>query len=112
MIDCHSTGSASLAHLRRQGHEPEDGVPAPRFVTASLKVDFLRPTPHGGPLVVRGRIVEVGERKVVVESTLYASGAPTVRGWAVLVLAPATMVAAGRTGGADAGDGADDPAGA
>src|SRR5690625_1378490 len=34
-IDCHGTGSASLALHREKGHEPGDGVAPPRFVTAS-----------------------------------------------------------------------------
>src|SRR5699024_3323919 len=50
LIDCHGTGSASLALHRKNGYEPGDGVEPPRFVTASLKVDFLKPTPHLMPL--------------------------------------------------------------
>ncbi|MBE3595540.1 MAG: PaaI family thioesterase [Hydrogenibacillus sp.] len=93
LIDCHSTGSASLAMYRRGGHELGDDAPVPRFVTASLKVDFLKPTPQGTPLVVRGRIMEMGQKKVVVHSALYADGRLCVRGEAVLVIAPETMTA-------------------
>lgn len=46
LIDCHGTGSAALAAVREAGAAPGDG-PAPRFVTAALKVDFLKPTPLG-----------------------------------------------------------------
>ncbi|WP_156920557.1 PaaI family thioesterase [Thermicanus aegyptius] len=88
LIDCHSTGSASLALYRARGHEPGDEAPVPRFVTASLKVDFLKPTPLGVLLEVRGEMKSLGERKVVVESKLYADGILTVTGEVVAVLMP------------------------
>ena len=54
LIDCHGTGTAAAAAERAAGRELGDG-PAPRFVTAALHVDFLRPTPLGPELEVRGR---------------------------------------------------------
>lgn len=91
LIDCHSTGSASLALLRRDGHALGDEAATPRCVTAALATDFLRPTPHGGLITVRGRIVEVGRKKVVVHSDLIVDGEVCVRGEAVAVVAPAAM---------------------
>lgn len=84
LIDCHGTGSASLAALREEGRELGDG-PSPRFVTAALKVDFLKPTPMGPELEIRGRIVEVKGRKVVVEATLSGDGVVTATGNVVAV---------------------------
>jgi hypothetical protein len=55
LVDCHGTGSAALAAYRAAGREPGTAPPL-RFVTASLKVDYLRPTPMGVPLEARGRI--------------------------------------------------------
>lgn len=92
LIDCHSTGSASLALYRRDGHELGDAAPVPRCVTASLKTDFLKPTPLGKPIVIRGRIVEVGQKKVVVQSELSVDGVLCVRGEVVAVAAPKTMI--------------------
>jgi len=91
LIDCHSTGSAALALYRRDGHEPGDEAPVPRCVTASLKVEFLKPTPLGVPLAVRGRILEMSARKVRVESDVWANGDIVVRGEVVAVLAPDSM---------------------
>ncbi|AEJ39731.1 thioesterase superfamily protein [Sulfobacillus acidophilus TPY] len=91
LIDCHSTGSAALALYRRDGHEPGDDAPVPRCVTASLKVEFLKPTPLGAPLAVRGRILEMGTRKVRVESDVWVNGDIVVRGEVVAVLAPDSM---------------------
>ncbi len=46
IIDCHGTGSASLAIARDRGIELTE-FNAPRCVTASLKVDYHKPTPLG-----------------------------------------------------------------
>jgi len=90
LIDCHSTGTAAAAAYRAQGREPGT-EPALRFVTASLKVDYLRPTPLGPELVIRGRVREVKGRKVVVESTLSADGEACVRGEVVAVQMPEAL---------------------
>ncbi len=41
LIDCH--GSAALALHHKNGHEIGDGAEPPRFVTANMNVDFLKP---------------------------------------------------------------------
>jgi acyl-CoA thioesterase FadM len=69
-----------------------DSEPAFRFLTASLHVDYLRPTPIDGPLEVRGKIKEIKGRKVVVESTLSAKGEICARGEVVAVQIPEHMV--------------------
>jgi acyl-coenzyme A thioesterase PaaI-like protein len=87
LIDCHSTGSAAAAMYRQAGRDM-DSLPAFRFVTGSLHVDFLKPTPIEGELEIRGRIKEIKGRKVVVETTVYAGGVATVRGEVVAVQMP------------------------
>ncbi|MGE0481550.1 MAG: PaaI family thioesterase [Phycisphaerae bacterium] len=91
LIDCHGTGSAALAAYRAAGREP-GSEPALRFVTASLKVDYLKPTPLGPPLEARGTIVEVKPRKVVVDVVLRAGGDTTARGTVIAVLMPDHML--------------------
>lgn len=91
LIDCHAMATAAGASMHARGATP--GVDeTPRFVTASLQVDFLRPTPLGPELVLRGRAAEVGERKVIVEVTLTAADAECARGRVVAVRRPSTMV--------------------
>ena len=65
-----------------------DSSPAVRFVTASLKVDYLRPTPIDGPLQLRSRFKEIGRRKVIVETDLYVADALCVHGEVVTVRLP------------------------
>ena len=90
LIDCHAMGTAAAAVERAAGREIGAG-PAPRFVTASLKVEYLKPTPLGPELEVRARAVEVGERKVVVHATLSADGHVTATGEVVAVRMPDSM---------------------
>jgi acyl-coenzyme A thioesterase PaaI-like protein len=91
LIDCHGTGSGALAAYRAENREPGSDPPF-RFVTASLKVDYLKPTPLGPPLEIRGEIVEVKGRKVVVKATLSAEGVVCARGEIVTVQMPESMI--------------------
>ncbi len=90
LIDCHGTGTASAAAYAREGREMGT-EPALRFVTASLHVDYLRPTPLGVPLEIRGAVQEATERKIVVGVTVSAEGQVCARGVIVTVRMPETM---------------------
>ena len=87
LIDCHSTGTAAAAMYRSEGREM-DTLPPFRFVTGSLHVDFLKPTPLDATLEIRGRVKEIKGRKVVVETTVMVAGVITARGSVVAVQMP------------------------
>lgn len=91
LIDCHGTGTAALASYRSEGREP-DSMPPFRFVTASLHVDYLRPTPLGVQLELRGKVTEIKGRKVVSEITVFAEGKITARGEVIAVQMPENMI--------------------
>ena len=61
-------------------------------MTASLRVDYLKPTPLGVPLTVRAKVEEIKGRKVVVSATLSAEGVVCARGEVVAVQMPEHMV--------------------
>ena len=84
LLDCHGTASAAAAAFRAEGREM-DTEPAIRFVTASLKVDFIRPTPMGAELEVRGEIIEVKPRKITVALSLGAQGELCAQGQMIAV---------------------------
>jgi acyl-coenzyme A thioesterase PaaI-like protein len=86
IIDCHSTGSAAIFAMQRDG-KAVGSQPSPRFVTARLEVDYLLPTPLSR-MVLNGRLVEIKGRKVVVQTDLSVDGTVTARGAAVLVEMP------------------------
>jgi acyl-CoA thioesterase FadM len=60
-------------------NQPMDNLPALRFVTGALQVSYLKPTPLGPVLEIRGRLKEIRGREVVLEATVYAEGIATAR---------------------------------
>jgi acyl-coenzyme A thioesterase PaaI-like protein len=96
LIDCHGTGTAAAAAYREAGR-PMDSEPALRFLTGSLHVDYLKPTPKGVMLEIRGRVKEVkevkGRKVVIIEEWIVADGVVTVRGEVVAVQVPEHLIA-------------------
>lgn len=87
LVDCHCVGTAAAAAYREEGREPGT-LPAFRYVTGSLQVDFLKPTPLGPEIHVRAKVVEIKGRKTVVEATILVDGSITARGRVVAVRMP------------------------
>ena len=81
-----AAAAAELAVGRRIG----EGQVA-RYVTAALRVEYLKPTPLGGELEIRGRVTEQSEKKAVVALTVSVSGTITVSGEAIAVRMPKNM---------------------
>lgn len=92
LIDCHGTGTAAAAMARHQGRDLA-GDPPLRFLTASLHVDYLRPTPIDGPLELRATAREIKGRKVTIDVALSAGGQVCATGVVVTVLAPDDLMA-------------------
>ncbi len=91
LIDCHCTGTAAAASYRAEGRAMGT-EPALRFVTASLRVDYLHPTPLGVPLEVRATVKDIKGRKVTLTATLSAGGDLCARGEVVAVRMPEHLV--------------------
>ncbi|MCU0586387.1 MAG: PaaI family thioesterase [Desulfobacterales bacterium] len=87
LIDCHATGTAAAAKYRAEGRAM-DTLPPLRFVTASLHVDYLAPTPIDAELELRGRIREIKGRKITVAVELTANGNLCAKGEVVTVQMP------------------------
>jgi uncharacterized protein (TIGR00369 family) len=90
LIDCHGTGTAAAATYRFEGRAM-DTEPNIRFVTASLKVDYVRPTPMGMELEARGKVKSVDGRKVAVAVEVLAAGKVCARGEVIAVQMPGSM---------------------
>lgn len=69
LMDCHGAATA-FAHARRDSDAHEDI----RYVTASLTVDFRRPTPIGVELEITGRLKARDGRKSWIDLALSANG--------------------------------------
>ncbi|MDQ4079183.1 MAG: PaaI family thioesterase [Gemmatimonadota bacterium] len=91
LVDCHAMATAAAASMVASGATPGRDQ-TPRFVTASLTVDFLRPTPLGPELLLRARPVETAERKIVVTVSILAAGEECATSRVIAVRAPRTMV--------------------
>jgi acyl-coenzyme A thioesterase PaaI-like protein len=90
LVDCHAMATAAAAAEQTAGRRIGDGH-APRFVTASLKVDYLKPTPLGIALEIRSHVTERSEKKAVVAVTVSAAGTLTARGEVIAVRMPKSM---------------------
>jgi acyl-coenzyme A thioesterase PaaI-like protein len=90
LIDCHCVGSAAAAMYRYENRDMES-LPPIRCVTASLKVDFLAPTPLGVELELRGSIIEVTGKKAVIDCKVSAGETICATGHVVAVKMPDSM---------------------
>ena len=87
LIDCHGVGTAAAAKYQEEGRA-WDSAPHIRCVTGSLHVDFMKPTPHGPELELRGVVAEIKGRKVTVDITVSAAGEITATGRVVAIQIP------------------------
>jgi acyl-coenzyme A thioesterase PaaI-like protein len=91
LIDCHCTGTAAAAAYRKEGRAM-DTDPGIRFVTASLHVDYLAPTPIESLLEIRGIVVETTPKKTVIEARVMAGKKVCAKGKVVAVHLPESML--------------------
>jgi acyl-coenzyme A thioesterase PaaI-like protein len=79
LIDCHSTGTAAAALYKLEGR-PMDSDPPFRCVTASLHVDYLRPTPIDRTLKLRASVEKIDGTRVTIKVNLYGGGELCAKG--------------------------------
>jgi len=91
LIDCHGTGTAAAAAYRAEGREMDTDPPL-RYVTASLHVNYKKPTPIDTTLVLKGSVKEITEKKVIVEVILSANDEICAVGEVIAVKIPESMI--------------------
>jgi acyl-coenzyme A thioesterase PaaI-like protein len=87
LIDCHGTGTAAAAAYQAENRSM-DTQPPIRFLTGTLNVKYLKPTPLGPTIELRGKIREVKGRKVVVDVTVSVKEVITATGEVVAIQVP------------------------
>ena len=92
LIDCHGVASAAAYFASPDTFPMAGASPLPRLVTASLHVDFLRPTALGPEIELTGRLEEKTPRKTIVLVDVRVHGVLTAKGRVVAVPAPAAMM--------------------
>jgi acyl-coenzyme A thioesterase PaaI-like protein len=85
IIDCHATGTAAAVTYLEKNNKKQEDLP-PRFLTASLHVEYINPTPLGVTLQVRAKPIEIKGRKVVVNAELFAKDKLCAQGKVVTIL--------------------------
>jgi acyl-coenzyme A thioesterase PaaI-like protein len=94
IVDCHSVCTAIAAAYRTEDR-PIGSAPLIWYVTASLHVDYLRPTPLDRAVVLRARLREVTPRKAIVRCSVWSGADECARAEVVAVRVPATWRGAG-----------------
>ncbi|MDY6854174.1 MAG: PaaI family thioesterase [Thermodesulfobacteriota bacterium] len=84
LIDCHSVWAAVVDAYRAESREINSDPPI-FYVTGSLNVKYLRPTPMNGPVVLKARVKEMREKSTVVVCSLFANEQECAQGEVVAV---------------------------
>jgi len=84
VIDCHTVCTAIADVYRAHGQVIGD-APHRWCVTASLKIDYLAPTPIDRPVELRARVREARGRKRFVTCSVLSDGKETVRAEVIAV---------------------------
>lgn len=87
LIDCHSICTAIAATYRDEGRSI-GSEPLIWCVTASLDIDYLKPTPIGGGVELIATVVESGRRKTRVTCSVSAEGIERARGDVLAIRVP------------------------
>jgi acyl-coenzyme A thioesterase PaaI-like protein len=90
IIDCHCACTA-MATAYRAENRALSTLPVIPYVTASLHISYLRPTPITEPLLLRAVIGRQTKNKTILSCALYAQGETCVRAEAVMVRVPAPL---------------------
>ncbi len=69
LIDCHGTGTANAYGHKMKGTKNGEHF---MYVTGSLFVKFIRPTPLKKPVSLRAKVKEIKDNKIIVECTLHS----------------------------------------
>ena len=88
VLDCHGVSTA-IADAHQQEGRAIGSEPEIWCATASMTVDYLRPTPLGVPLELRSTVVTRDDRRTSVDCVLEADGKERARARVVAVRVPA-----------------------
>ncbi len=87
LIDCHSAATACAAAYRAEGRPITASDPR-LYVTASLNVTYLRPTPSTRPVRLRAHITSATQRTITVACSLASCDSECARGVVVCARVP------------------------
>ena len=87
IIDCHCLNTACAAVYKEEGREIGTKPFIP-YVTGTIHVKLLQPTPIDEPVVLRAKIKEMKEKKIIVTCSLFSDEIERARGEIVAIRLP------------------------
>jgi acyl-coenzyme A thioesterase PaaI-like protein len=78
LLDCLGVCTA-IADAYRRDDRPIGSEPEIWYATASMSVEYLRPTPLAAPVSLNARVVAIDDRHTTVECVLESQGKPRAR---------------------------------
>jgi acyl-CoA thioesterase FadM len=104
LIDCHAGWTAMAYHYREEGREP-DTLPSIECVTGKMNINYLKPTPMGVELTLKGWVEGAVGRKTRVVCEVRAGEVVTVTADTVFVrVDPAMLCSTAHAQASNAGD--------
>lgn len=91
LIDCHATGTAAAA-MYREENRAMDSDPPFRFVTGSLNVRFVAPTPIDAEIRLEARVKTIKGKMVEILVDVFSGGERTAGGLVVTFQMPETLL--------------------
>ena len=71
MIECHSIATAIAFTYQTEGRDPLT-KPEIKFMTRSLDVDYIHPSPLNTKLVLRAEVKKINGKEAVIRCSLFA----------------------------------------
>ena len=87
IIDCHCVCTAIAGHYRREGRAIGT-TPLIWCVTASLKIDYVRPVPIDMPVTLRARILETERKKTRLSCSVFSGSQECAKGEVLAIRVP------------------------
>jgi len=89
LIDCHAAWTAFVMECREKDLDIEtsDAATLPAGVTRAMTIEFLKPAPMNGEIVLRSNVIRKGQKSRTVACSLYVNDMECVRGEVTIVMA-------------------------
>ncbi|MFZ4857163.1 MAG: PaaI family thioesterase [Desulfuromonadaceae bacterium] len=104
LVDCHAGWTAMAYHYRAEGREP-DTLPSIECVTGKMNINYLKPTPMGVELTLKGWVEGDVGRKTRVVCEVWAGDILTVTADTVFVRVDTVQLSSKAHAKAKASDG-------
>lgn len=89
LMDCHSAWTAFALESRKLGLDMSSSPEMPTGWTRAMHVEFLKPIPIDGEVVLRAKVIKSGKTSRTVACSVYSGEAECVKGEVTMVMSGA-----------------------